>query len=225
MNTSRSRDSAAMIMFATMLWQQIERLPYKPPITLALIALQAFLFFSGELSPIEFCLNPLRDVTFRNISSIESFARIFFSPFIHADNHHLYYNQLSFLTKGVTIEQRYGSVGYLLILIVLTITTQVVYITLCLVFNQRECGIGFSGVIFALKVLCTFDEKGYQLIYGIQIPLRFAAWVELLAIHFLVPRSSFIGHLAGILAGLLFITGEKLYMHSINRQRPNRQQR
>jgi len=221
MNTSRSRDSAAMIMFATMLWQQIERLPYKPPVTLALIGLLSFLFFSGELSPIEFCLNPLRDVTFRNISSIESIARIIFSPFIHADNHHLYFNQLSFLTKGVAIEQRYGSISYFLILSLLTIITQVFYITLCLICNKHECGIGFSGVIFALKILCTFDEKGYQMIYGIQIPLRFAAWVELLAIHFLVPRSSFIGHLAGILAGLVFITGEKLYKRSINSQRPN----
>jgi membrane associated rhomboid family serine protease len=195
MNTSRSRDSTAMIMFATMLWQQIERFPYKPPVTLALIGLQSFLFFSGELSPIE--------------------------PFIHADNHHLYFNQLSFLTKGVTIEQRYGSISYFLILSLLTIITQVFYITLCLICNKHECGIGFSGVIFALKILCTFDEKGYQMIYGIQIPLRFAAWVELLAIHFLVPRSSFIGHLAGILAGLVFITGEKLYKRSINSQRPN----
>ena len=36
---------------------------------------------------------------------------------------------------------------------------------------------------------------------------RYAVWVELLVIHLLVPRSSFAGHLAGILVGLLYTCG------------------
>ena len=205
----RGDGATQAIMFAMMLWQQIERLPYKPPSTLFLIALQAFIYFSNELSPLEFCLNPIRDFFSHNIWSIETSARTILSPFIHADSHHLYYNQISFLAKGVTLERRYGTIGFILIIALLTVLTQLSYILLCLFLKHRECGVGFSGVIFALKVLYTFDEEGTQLVHGFSVPLRFAAWAELIAIHFLVPNSSFYGHLAGIIAGMLFIFGEK----------------
>jgi rhomboid domain-containing protein 1 len=215
----RARDGANALMFAMMIWQQIERLPYKPPVTLALIAFQAFVYYSGKLSPSEFCLNPLRDFSYRQFLSIESSARTILSPLIHADSTHLYYNMISFLMKGVTLEQRYGSVGFILVVLLLTFLTQLAYILLCFLLNHKECGVGFSGVIFALKVLCNFDEEGMQLVYGFSVPLRFAAWAELITIHFLVPRSSFFGHLAGILAGLVFLGGERAFK-AINRRQP-----
>lgn len=39
---------------------------------------------------------------------------------------------------------------------------------------------------------------------GMTVPSRYAAWVELIAIHLLVPNPSFAGHLAGILTGLVY---------------------
>lgn len=42
------------------------------------------------------------------------------------------------------------------------------------------------------------------MLIGIQIPGKYAAWVELIVIHMLVPNSSFMGHLAGILSGVLY---------------------
>lgn len=36
------------------------------------------------------------------------------------------------------------------------------------------------------------------------MPGKYAAWAELLLIHLLVPNASFIGHLAGILSGLIY---------------------
>nr|CAD7432320.1 unnamed protein product [Timema monikensis] len=39
---------------------------------------------------------------------------------------------------------------------------------------------------------------------GVLLPVRYAAWAELVLIHILVPRASFMGHLAGILAGLIY---------------------
>lgn len=39
----------------------------------------------------------------------------------------------------------------------------------------------------------------------IPISSRYACWAELLLIQILVPNSSFIGHLAGILVGLLYV--------------------
>lgn len=63
----------------------------------------------------------------------------------------------------------------------------------------------FSGVLFALKVITTKESEPRMVnIGGILVPSRYAAWVELIAIHLLVPNASFMGHLAGILAGFLY---------------------
>ena len=64
----------------------------------------------------------------------------------------------------------------------------------------------FKGVIFALKLITTLENsEGYSYIQGFRVPTRYTAWVELIAIHLLVPNASFIGHLAGILAGLTYM--------------------
>ena len=39
------------------------------------------------------------------------------------------------------------------------------------------------------------------------MPVRYAVWVELLLIELLIPNSSLMGHLSGILVGLLHNTG------------------
>uniref|UniRef100_A0ACB8FAR4 Uncharacterized protein n=1 Tax=Sphaerodactylus townsendi TaxID=933632 RepID=A0ACB8FAR4_9SAUR len=71
---------------------------------------------------------------------------------------------------------------------------------------KLSCAVGFSGVLFALKVLNNhYHPGGTSNIMGIQVSNKYACWLELLAIHLLNPRSSFGGHLAGILVGLIYI--------------------
>ena len=50
-------------------------------------------------------------------------------------------------------------------------------------------------MIFALKVVTTYEmPPGIQLVMGwLPVHSRIACWVELLVIHILVPRSSFLG--------------------------------
>lgn len=64
-----------------------------------------------------------------------------------------------------------------------------------------------AGVLFALKVITT-AETGARTAYimGIPVPSKYAAWAELVAIHLLVPNASFLGHLAGILAGCAYMS-------------------
>uniref|UniRef100_K3WGF9 Peptidase S54 rhomboid domain-containing protein n=1 Tax=Globisporangium ultimum (strain ATCC 200006 / CBS 805.95 / DAOM BR144) TaxID=431595 RepID=K3WGF9_GLOUD len=59
--------------------------------------------------------------------------------------------------------------------------------------------IGFSGVLFALKVLLNHNSPTFSSVYGFQVPTKYAAWLELVVIHYLVPHSSFMGHMCGIL--------------------------
>lgn len=65
----------------------------------------------------------------------------------------------------------------------------------CKVRRDTKFVFYFSGVIFALKVLTTENQDS---------GMKYAVWTELVLIYLLVPGSSFMGHLAGILAGLTF---------------------
>ena len=66
-----------------------------------------------------------------------------------------------------------------------------------------QCAVGFSSVIFALKVLVNSDSVASM--------LDLSVWSELLIIQLLVPNASFIGHLAGILAGIAYVWGAALF--------------
>ncbi|XP_069689542.1 rhomboid-related protein 4-like isoform X2 [Periplaneta americana] len=141
------------------------------------------------------------------------YKRLFFSTFEHGDDMHLYYNMVSFLVKGRSLERRYGSTNFAFLLIMITVMTNVIYVALGQTltntlddgYYMKSCAIGFSGVIFALKVLTSSESpRGRELVGGLWIPTRYAAWAELILIHLLVPNASFMGHFAGILAGLIY---------------------
>ena len=143
--------------------------------------------------------------------------RLILASFYHLDDWHLYYNMASFLWKGISLERSLGTAGFLYVLAVFSMLTNIILVVLDIllasVFNDPSylytCAAGFSGVIFALKVLTTFNlPSGVSNVMGIfPVPIRYACWVELVLIQLLVPNASFTGHLAGILVGLLYVKG------------------
>lgn len=143
----------------------------------------------------------------------KDFRPLIFSTFEHADDMHLYYNMISYLVKGRCLEYQYGSLNFALLLAVISLMTSGLYVALAVVGStvldnkaiMSSCAIGFSGVIFALKFITTHeDSEGYRYIQGFRVPTKYATWVELVAIHVLVPNASFMGHFAGVLAGILY---------------------
>ena len=79
---------------------------------------------------------------------------------------------------------------------------------------MHQCAVGFSGVLFALKVLVNHyfsdqHQQGETTLFFDIIPKQAAIWMELLIIQLIVPKASFLGHLAGILAGLVYLHGTK----------------
>ena len=146
----------------------------------------------------------------------QEWMRIIFAPFIHMDSFHLYYNMASFIWKARTLEKHYGSGYFAYMIAAFSVLTSSLY----LVINYgaaditdtwyyvRTCAVGFSGVIFALKVVTThLTPSGASYVMGIPIPSRLAVWAELGLISLLFPGVSFVGHLAGILVGLAFVSG------------------
>lgn len=59
-----------------------------------------------------------------------------------------------------------------------------------------------------MKTVLNYQSAGsYVSIMGLTVQTKYAAWLELLVISVLVPNASFIGHLAGILAGFAWLHG------------------
>lgn len=77
-----------------------------------------------------------------------------------------------------------------------------------------EYAVGFSGVLFAMKVVLNAHSESYTDVHGIIVPARHAAWAELILIQMFVPGASFLGHLGGILAGILYLKLRRSYSGS-----------
>lgn len=182
-----------------------------PPVTLCAIIGQALLYTGIINVPWDrwgVCLSA------NNILKGREWPRLFLAAVEHADDRHLFYNMVSFLAKAKTLEPRYGSPNFALLLSFLTVLTSACYVIIAMIFAEifkdashlHTCVIGFSGVIFALKVIATQETSPYAqtTIAGIPMPSKYAPWAELILIHLMVPNASFMGHLAGIIAGLLY---------------------
>ena len=147
----------------------------------------------------------------------KEWKRVLFAPFFHANDFHLYYNMASFVWKAISLERHFGSGYFLYMIAVFSIATNLVYLGINMALAElldkwsyvQSCAVGFSGVIFAVKVVTTHMQPGgMTLVMGLfPIPMRLACWAELILISVLFPNVSFVGHLSGILVGLAFVSG------------------
>jgi len=195
-----------IILMAMRLLQQINRLPVKPPVTLGLMGLQTALHLSPMNLPFSiYGLSP------QMIWERSEFSRLISGQLLHADDYHLYYNMASFLYKGVKLETSISSNEFAIMTGVLMIGTGIIHTMLAVLLYTTypeayfTTAVGFSGVIFALKTVLNFNSPTMTNVWGINLPTKHAAWLELIIISFLNPNSSFLGHLSGILAGLIWL--------------------
>jgi len=187
-----------------------------PPVTLGLIGfiVSVFLKLFSFLARAR-----LKDVcvSVYHVWDKGDYRRLVVAPIVHADEWHLYYNMASLLWKGKILERRLGSCYYAYLIAAFTLLTSLAYILLNIILSEVfeddshvfSCAIGFSGVLFAMKVLTTFIEPpSTTLLLGfIPISSKWASWAELILIQILVPHTSFTGHLAGILVGIAYTRG------------------
>ncbi|CAI5973587.1 unnamed protein product [Closterium sp. NIES-64] len=204
--------------------QQFFQQPYSPPVTLGLIALMTGIHFrpAGFLEDSlpyvsEICMNPALVVQERN------WRRLLLSVLFHADDAHLIFNMVSLLWKGVHLERRLGSPRFAALVAAFALLSQSLHVAAARLLSDvlalhtpfyRECSVGFSGVLFALKTVMNADSPAYSSVYGFVLPTKYAAWAELLLIQLLVPEASFLGHLCGILSGLIYLHGTSLLPRS-----------
>ncbi|NXO02183.1 RHBL4 protein, partial [Rhinopomastus cyanomelas] len=161
-----------------------------PSVTLAVLALNIFLFLSPVRLLHKVCISVEEGFYRRN------WQRLLLSPVHHADDWHLYFNMVSMLWKGMMLEKRLKSGWFAYIIAVFSLLTGVVYMVLEFLLAkilddplyEKSCAVGFSGVLFALKVLNNHYNPGrVSTVLGLPIPSKYACWVELLAIHLISP--------------------------------------
>lgn len=140
--------------------------------------------------------------------------RFFLSAFYHIGESHLVYNMMSLLWKGIQLETSMGSMEFTSMIAALLCLSQGITLLIAkslLIFFDYETAyydqyaVGFSGVLFAMKVVVNSQSDDMTFLNGLLVPSRHAAWAELILIQMFVPGVSFIGHLGGILAGLLYL--------------------
>ena len=147
-------------------------------------------------------------------------ARSIVSSVIHADDWHLYYNMLSFCIKGVQLENAYGPEKYCALILYSIFASHVLAVILAKVLSKlsiiavinygihfdsgyESCAVGFSAVIFCLKYIVNFEDAsittmnlpifgGFHRIPIINVPTKYAAWVELVVISLITPNASFV---------------------------------
>lgn len=172
-----------------------------PPVTLAVIALNVIVYL--ELFELDFPSLGNVCLSANQILEYKDWKRLILSPFFHGDDWHLYYNMISFSIKGRSLERRYGSFYFFVLLAIFTVSCSLTYVGLEFLgfklFDKYahldSCAVGFSGVIFALKVLTTHHLPSGTVYLGetIPIPSKYAYWGELVLISMLTPNASFAG--------------------------------
>ncbi|KAH9379365.1 hypothetical protein HPB48_013631 [Haemaphysalis longicornis] len=177
-----------------------------PVVTGLTIALQTAIFARWLPvpwnSPCQVCLSA------RHILLHRQWRRLLFSHVEHTNDWHLYNNMVSFLWKAIQLENEMGGAKFAYVLALLLLLTGVIEVALASLLSWAsekssytyECGVGFSGVIFALKVLknvAWFKQAN-------PFPV-WVAWYEFLETMILALQSSFINHLSGLLAGTTYV--------------------
>ncbi|KAL5782830.1 hypothetical protein ACOSP7_007859 [Xanthoceras sorbifolium] len=193
---------------------EYHRLPSKPPVTAGLLVTNTLIYLRPAFLD---SILPLIDQVWFNPHLIFKYGdlkRFFLSPFYHVGESHLVYNMMSLLWKGIQLEMSMGSAEFASMVLALLGMSQGITLllakSLLLFFDFErtyyyEYAAGFSGVLFAMKVVLNSRMENYTNVHGLIVPSRYAAWAELILIQMFVPGVSFLGHLGGILAGILYL--------------------
>jgi len=145
-----------------------------------------------------------------SLSPLQELQRLVVSQFLHADDIHLIYNLLSLLQKGRALEPLLGSRRFATLVGLIVLWSGVLHTAIAFVLAEFfhspgalvTPAVGFSAVLFGLSYTLTRSDR-WTFCYGIPVRTFALPWIELVLLHLLVPNSSFVGHLSGIIAGAI----------------------
>jgi len=146
------------------------------------------------------------------------FYRIVSSAFCHGGLQHVGMNMLSFFFMGASLERLFGTVPFAYLLMLIVLLAGFAYVNVCWVLAWslseiswlRYYSVGFSGVIFANAAQESFlSTAPTRRLFGlITVPTRLYPWALLVLLQVLMPNISFLGHVTGLVLGLLHVRGK-----------------
>lgn len=192
-----------------------ELLARYPPTTLFFTAVCVALYVLTLLVDIDYgyiTINP-----YRTAFQYELY-RIYTSAFFHGGIMHIAMNMMSFQALGTSLEALFGSTMFFLLITTMIFTSGVLYVGTCvgLAAVLRDMSwlnyqsVGFSGVLFSLAALeCFLSPVASRSIFGlITVPTKLYPWALLVVLQVMMPNISLVGHLAGLVVGLLYCAGK-----------------
>lgn len=128
------------------------------------------------------------------------FVNYMVRPFYHADISHLVANAISFYNLS-SIENIIGTGQFAVAIVFIWIASSMLLLGYHSIFPSRKIKtVGFSGVIFGLIIVY------YYLLNNNSKILSTTSLIISILPQILVPGISFEGHVAGIFAGLIYVT-------------------
>ena len=176
--------------------------------TVFIILLNLFCFI--EMDHFSKYLGQYRLFSPHSIIENKEYQRLIISHFYHINFGHFLVNMSSFYTISTLIERTFQK-KYWLIILSIAVLSNVVHMLISLLgiqfYNNFDIyytySLGLSKIIFAIRALYYNRLNTYVSVFGRIVHSSYVVWIELLFIALLMPNSSFIGHLSGIVAGLL----------------------
>lgn len=132
----------------------------------------------------------------------ESISSYFHRSYLHNDWNHFLMNAFSFWNLAL-LEKELNTSRFILTTLGISILSVFSYIGMKRLLGSTECGIGFSGTLFGM-ITYQIGRNGFTTSNVTEIITLLIASSS--------QNTSQIGHISGILSGLIFLFLEKMYL-------------
>lgn len=149
------------------------------------------------------------------------YYRLVTAAFTHVNLMHIGMNMLSMYSLGTSIEIQFGSLHFLFMTLWSIIGIGALYVLLSWLGTvitgdeswMNMSAVGYSGVLFNYAILEAYHTTAVtrSLCGFCDVPAKMYPFVLLVAIQLLMPGISFLGHVSGVIFGLLLVYGPAAY--------------
>jgi membrane associated rhomboid family serine protease len=175
--------------------------------------------------PANWCLSPTSWLVRYPLVSL------FLSTYTHLSFFHIFFNMSVFVFYGTTYERKWGSTKFWINLVLAGLLSNIIHTFLALMIYAipgipdfiisnlvRTCSVGISGVLFFFMAIDCFDPEvqpgdGIQVFGLVPVPKKYYPWIMLALMQLLIVHVSFLGHLSGLLLGLLYARDRFRILH------------
>lgn len=145
------------------------------------------------------------------------YSSIITSPFAHVSIMHIGFNMMTLVQLGPILETQFGTSQFLIMSSWAILFSGMIYMLLEYIgfwitgspgVLATAC-VGYSGILFSYAIIETYHSNVEQRsVFGfVNVPAKLYPWVLLVLLSLLMPGISFLGHLSGILFGMLIVSG------------------